>query len=117
MTVIETKHMRAVSERRGIYELPGDDGELGYIGVWVDGVQIAAGVRHDEGYAERHNGARWALWSGGLDVTPLKAPRGPFDTHSLAVRAEADVRVWLDLLGDLAEHGPRSVKTRKRARA
>lgn len=114
MTVIETKHMHAVSQRRGLYELrSADNTTVDYIGMWIDGVQIAAALRKDDWYAEHNGGAEWALWSSRLSVAPIRAERGPTDTHPLALRTEADARAWLDLLADLAEHGPRIVETRQ----
>lgn len=111
---------RRITERRHVTEY-GADGTPAFIGMWVDNVQIAAAIRQDDEYADYHRGARWSLWSSGLTLAPLPgtdaSQRSPIASHPLPVRTEADVRAWLDLLADLAEHGARSVETRRIAAA
>lgn len=121
MTTV-SKSMRRVSERREYMELPGDDGAVGFISVWVDGVQVAAGIRQDPAYAERNGGRGWSLWSSGLSlrttgdapVTSAHAPQQPRNTHPIPVDDEHDVCAWLALIADLAENGPSVVESRRR---
>lgn len=79
-----------ISERREILTYNDADGQASYIGMWVDGIQVAAGVKSID--------TQWSMWS------PLLAVG---NAHPLVVRTESDLRAWLNLFGDLAEHGPR----------
>lgn len=107
--------MTKISERREVLTYPGDDGQTAYVGMWVDGLQIGAGLRQDDGFAEYHRGDRWLLWSSGLTSMAMIKPDAPRPTNAaspLPVRDEAGVRAWLNLLADLAEHGAKVVEGR-----
>jgi len=99
-----------VSDRRELHTTIDDSGELAYIGLWVDGVQIAGAVRQDELYAACNNDARWSLWSCGLRPRSLLGdPPSANAARPLPVADEHDARAWLTLLATLAEQGPTAV--------
>lgn len=117
MTSITDKHMTRISERRQILAYPDveGDGQISYIGMWVDGIQIATGLRQSVEFDDYHKGYRWQMWSSALTLPPNKfygnadEPRADNAACPLAARDEADVRAWLNLFADLAERGPRAV--------
>jgi hypothetical protein len=90
-------------------------GELAYLGMWVDGIQVAAAVRQDDCYAEMNGGARWSLWSSGLTLR-TEGHNPPGSARPLPVRDEADARAWLYLFADLAEQGPSVIEEERRGR-
>lgn len=102
-----------ISDRRVVVTYRDGDEKLSYIGMWVDDVQIAAAVRQPPLAPETRD---WHLWSSGL-VYPPGSPPSPGEARPLLVANEHDARAWLDLIADLAEHGPAALARRKKRSA
>ncbi|HJT94040.1 MAG TPA: hypothetical protein VJ777_19260 [Mycobacterium sp.] len=117
-----SKYTTRVSDRREVVTYPDESGATAFIGMWVDGQQIAAAVRQDDEYAKRNGGAHWSLWSSGLrlrllvdeqpEVNGIRCQPPAIASRPLPVRDQHDAQAWLALLADLAEHGPRVVSGR-----
>ena len=70
-------------------------GEVAYLGLWVDGVQVAAAMRQDDFFAERHGGHRWHLWTNFLKIFVEARPA--------VLPDEQSARGWLKFIGDCVE--------------
>ena len=96
-----------VSARREVLVYPNIAGDSGYIGMFVDDVQVAAAIWQE--------GTRFHLWSSGLTLRQRYGlgPNLPTAAVPLDVASEQDARAWLDLIADLAEHGPHVIEQRR----
>lgn len=82
-----------LSNTRELWVHNREDGTVGYIGMAIDGVQIAAGARQSDDH-KKSTGYDWHIWTSLLTLD---------DASPLAARDEKSVRRWLELFADMYE--------------